>query len=45
MRKGIPQGLPISPILYLFYKADLLTHVKDQDLKRAARDLWTTPAF
>ena len=29
---GIPQGLPISPILYLFYNADLLEESRDISL-------------
>ena len=29
IRTGIPQGSPLSPILYLFYNADLLRECKD----------------
>jgi ribonuclease HI len=33
---GIPQGSPISPILYLFYNADLLEACEDSNLQTSA---------
>ena len=29
---GVPQGSPLSPILYMFYNSDLLDIPEDQDL-------------
>jgi hypothetical protein len=42
---GIPQGSPISPILYLFYKADLLKAVRASDFVRAQQALWMTSTY
>jgi Reverse transcriptase (RNA-dependent DNA polymerase) len=33
---GIPQGSPISPILYLFYNADLLENCENIRLRTSA---------
>ena len=39
---GIPQGSPISPVLYLFYNADLPESCESIAFVRAQQALWMT---